>query len=87
MLANTKIDPSGNLRGGETGDKREARTAAATRGTVGSAESRTRTRRSRQGMLVFDGAWRFDSPGEIASGVVGGFFDLVGQIAAQSPSR
>ena len=38
-------------------------------------------------MLVFDGAWRFDFPGEIASGVVGDFFDLVGQIAAQFPSR
>jgi hypothetical protein len=38
-------------------------------------------------MLVFEGAWRFDSPGEIASGVVGGFFDLVVKIAAQFPNR
>jgi hypothetical protein len=34
-------------------------------------------------MLNFDGAWRYDSPGEIASGVIGDFFDLIGKMAAQ----
>ena len=38
-------------------------------------------------MLNFDGAWRFDSPGEITSGVVRDFSDLIGKIAAQFPNR
>jgi|SRR5271170_1040637 len=38
-------------------------------------------------MLNFDGAWRFDSPGEIAPGVVGGFLDLISKVAGQFPSR
>lgn len=37
------------------------------------------------GMLNFDGAWRFNSPGEIAAGVVGEFFDLIGRMARQVP--
>jgi hypothetical protein len=38
-------------------------------------------------MLKFDGDWRFDSPGEIAPGVVGGFFNLISKIAGQFPNR
>jgi hypothetical protein len=38
-------------------------------------------------MLRFDGAWRFDSPGEIAPGVVGGFSDLITKVAGQFPNR
>jgi hypothetical protein len=34
-------------------------------------------------MLKFKGAWRFDSPGEVATGVVAGFSDLIAKIAAQ----
>jgi hypothetical protein len=34
-------------------------------------------------MLNFNGAWRFDSPGEIPEGVRSAFFDLIGRIAAQ----
>jgi hypothetical protein len=34
-------------------------------------------------MLNFNGAWRFDSPGEIAAGVVEDFFDLIGRMAGQ----
>jgi hypothetical protein len=34
-------------------------------------------------MLHFEGAWRFDSPGSIPDGVVRGFSDLIGKIAAQ----
>jgi hypothetical protein len=37
-------------------------------------------------MLNFDGAWRFDSPGEIAARVVGEFFDLIGRMAGQVPA-
>jgi hypothetical protein len=38
-------------------------------------------------MLIFDGAWRFDSPGGIAPGVAGGFFDLISKVAGQFPNR
>jgi hypothetical protein len=38
-------------------------------------------------MLSFDGAWRFDSPGEIAPGVIGGFYDLINRIAAQADRK
>jgi hypothetical protein len=38
-------------------------------------------------VLNFDGTWRFDSPGEIAAGVVQDFFDFVGKIAAQVPPQ
>ncbi len=38
-------------------------------------------------MLKFNGAWRFDSPGEIPAGVVNDFFDLIGRIASQSERR
>jgi hypothetical protein len=34
-------------------------------------------------MLNFNGDWRFDSPGEIAPGVVGGFIDLISKVAGQ----
>jgi hypothetical protein len=34
-------------------------------------------------MLNFNGAWRFDSPGEIPQGVSNAFSDLIGRIAAQ----
>jgi hypothetical protein len=34
-------------------------------------------------MLNFNGAWRFDSPGEIPLGVSNAFSDLIGRIAAQ----
>jgi hypothetical protein len=34
-------------------------------------------------MLTFNGAWRFDSPGEIANGVVDGFSTLIAGIAGQ----
>jgi len=34
-------------------------------------------------MLNFNGAWRFDSPGEIPQGARDAFFDLIGRIAAQ----
>lgn len=37
-------------------------------------------------MLNFNGAWRFDSPGEIAPGVVDDFFDLIGRMAGQVAS-
>jgi len=36
-------------------------------------------------MLNFEGAWRFDSPGEIAAGVVQDLYDFVGKISAQVP--
>ena len=38
-------------------------------------------------MLKFDGAWRFDSPGEIAPGVIGSFYDLINRIAAQADRK
>ena len=38
-------------------------------------------------MLNFDGKWRFDSPGEIAPGVIGGFLDLIGRVAGQFSHR
>jgi hypothetical protein len=38
-------------------------------------------------MLSFNGNWRFDSPGEIAPGVVGSFFDLISKVASQFPNR
>jgi hypothetical protein len=34
-------------------------------------------------MLHFDGAWRFDTPGPIAGGVVSGFEELIRKIVAQ----
>jgi hypothetical protein len=36
-------------------------------------------------MLNFNGAWRYDSPGEIAAGIVQDLYDFVGKIAAQVP--
>ena len=38
-------------------------------------------------MLKFNPAWRFDSPGEIADGVVADFFDLIGKIANQGDRK
>ncbi len=38
-------------------------------------------------MLKFDPKWRFDSPGEIASGVVSDFFNLIGKIANQGDRK
>ena len=38
-------------------------------------------------MLNFDGNWRFDSPGEIAPGVIGDFIDLIGRVASQLENR
>lgn len=38
-------------------------------------------------VLKFNGAWRFDSPGEIPVGVVNDFFDLIVRIASQSERR
>jgi hypothetical protein len=38
-------------------------------------------------MLKFDGAWRLDSPGEIAPGVADGFFDLINKVASQFENR
>ena len=32
-------------------------------------------------MLIFDGAWRFDSPGPIPDEVSNDFFELIGRIA------
>jgi hypothetical protein len=34
-------------------------------------------------MLNFSGAWCFDSPGEVRSGVVSAFSELIGRIVAQ----
>jgi hypothetical protein len=34
-------------------------------------------------MLKFTGAWRFDPPGIISTGVVNEFSDLIGRIATQ----
>src|SRR6266478_361078 len=34
-------------------------------------------------MLKFKAEWRFDSPGAVPNGVVGGFWDLIGRIATQ----
>jgi hypothetical protein len=38
-------------------------------------------------MLNFEGAWRFDSPGEITAGCVQEFYDFVGKISAQLPAE
>jgi hypothetical protein len=38
-------------------------------------------------MLKFNAAWRFDSPGEIASGVIVSFFDLICKIANQGDRK
>jgi hypothetical protein len=38
-------------------------------------------------MLNFDGKWRFDSPGAIASGVISDFVDLIGRVASQVEHR
>src|SRR6185503_9778420 len=42
---------------------------------------------SRSIMLKFNGAWRFDSPGHIASGVSAEFSRLIGKVASQGDSR
>jgi hypothetical protein len=40
-----------------------------------------------EGMLKLDGAWRFDSPGEIRGEVVDGFFDLISRVASQGDRK
>ena len=37
-------------------------------------------------MLLFDGTWRFDSPGPVGDAVVGGFRELIDRVCTQGHS-
>ena len=38
-------------------------------------------------MLKFNGDWRFDSPGEVARGVINGFSELIGKVVNQGDQQ